>query len=266
LILPTISIVIPTFNSAKDIKMCLDSILSQTYDGYEIIIQDGKSTDDTLGIIASYSKENKYIIYNSETDLGVYDAMNKAISLAKGKWLYFLGSDDILHDNEVLSDIAAAIKDEESDIIYGDVILSGRKQRFGGEFDVLRLHTVGNLCHQAVFYNKSVFEKLGKYNLVYKINADWDFNIRCFRHPDIRRKYIPRLIAVFDELNGLSGQYRDENIYRELPVGYLEKIKAMEYEVNELKNSREYILGKQVYNSMKKIGLVSLLKRLKNIR
>jgi glycosyltransferase involved in cell wall biosynthesis len=260
---PSISIIIPTFNSETTLEDCLDSVLGQTYDNFEIIIQDGKSTDGTVKIIERFANTSKVISYSSENDSGVYNAMNKGIDIAKGNWLYFLGSDDTLHDKNVLTDMSEHLESESADIVYGDVILSGRNTRFGGEFDVLRLHRVENLCHQSVFYHKSVFEKLGKYNLLYKVNADWDFNIRCFRHPELKKKYIPRLIAVYNEVTGLSGRFKDEALYKELPVAYFHKIRPIELELEDLKNSREYILGKQIYRGMKKVGLISLLKKFK---
>ena len=94
------SIIVPTFNSAHTLKRCLDSILSQTFKNFEIIIADGLSTDSTL--MTAESMRDERINIFSEKDYGVYDAMNNAVERAQGKWILFLGSDDFLFDDFVL--------------------------------------------------------------------------------------------------------------------------------------------------------------------
>jgi len=88
------SIIIATYNSANTLAEAIQSVLQQTLKDFELIIIDGKSSDGTLEIIKSYEKEITYWI--SEKDKGVYDAWNKGIKIAKGEWICFLGSDDIM--------------------------------------------------------------------------------------------------------------------------------------------------------------------------
>jgi glycosyltransferase involved in cell wall biosynthesis len=99
------SIIIPTFNSEKVLRECLNSIVEQTFNNYEIILIDGLSTDSTVDIIKEYSLNNPNIHWVSEKDLGIYDAMNKGIKIANGEWVYFLGSDDKLSSNNALQEI-----------------------------------------------------------------------------------------------------------------------------------------------------------------
>src|SRR4249920_3431468 len=101
---PFFSIIIPTYNSESSLNKTLDSILSQTFTDFEIILTDGVSKDDTIAIAESYNDSRLKI--HSEPDKGVYDAMNKGMSLATGKWLYFIGSDDYLYNDEVLQTIS----------------------------------------------------------------------------------------------------------------------------------------------------------------
>src|SRR5690606_10153742 len=102
---PLISIIIPTYNSAKTLRQALTSVVGQTYKKIEVLIIDGCSNDDTLVIVQSYAAEDSRLKWVTEPDNGIYDAMNKGIQLAKGEWLYFLGSDDKLHDEYVLEKI-----------------------------------------------------------------------------------------------------------------------------------------------------------------
>src|SRR6202000_229790 len=99
------------------------SVLRQSFTGYEVLIIDGASTDDTLAITSAFNSERIKTI--SEKDGGVYDAMNKGIKLAKGEWLYFLGSDDTLYSDIILMKISREINNNPtSKIIFGDVYTS----------------------------------------------------------------------------------------------------------------------------------------------
>src|SRR4051812_5182325 len=105
--LPFFTIIIPVFNSEKTIDIAIGSVLNQQYTSYEVLIIDGLSKDNTLEKVRSYNDAR--IKIHSEKDSGIYDAMNKGIAKATGTWLMFLGSDDELHDNNVLADIHDAI-------------------------------------------------------------------------------------------------------------------------------------------------------------
>ncbi|HEY6563560.1 MAG TPA: glycosyltransferase family 2 protein, partial [Pirellulaceae bacterium] len=197
---PGISVIVPTRNAASFIDACLDSLRVQTYREFEVLVIDGASSDDTVEKAVSRSAGFGGSLHCvSEPDSGVYEAMNKGISLARYPWLYFLGADDTLHDPAVLSDVAEIIAAPGADIVYGDVVELGSRKRYAGEFDLDRLLFDCNLCHQSVFYNRSLFDRLGGYSKRYPIWADWEFNIRCFRHPGVRARWINRLIANYRE-------------------------------------------------------------------
>jgi glycosyltransferase involved in cell wall biosynthesis len=238
-----ISIIIPTYNSANTIRLALDTLLCQSFTDYEILVIDGISTDKTLEIVNEYKHKCSCVTLISEEDRGVYDAMNKGIDLAQGEWVYFLGSDDSLHDDKVFEDVVAITKKEPVDIIYGDAIVLSNNQRFGGEFDILRIQTENNLCHQTIFYRKSIFERIGKYNLKYKVAADWDMNIRCFRHPEIRTLYIDRIIVFFNNLTGISSLPHDDPFYDQVPVPF----------IRQMVNSRAYKIGGFIDKLLKKL-------------
>ena len=181
----TFSIIIPTYNSSKTLKRCLDSIFSQTFKNVEVWLIDGQSTDKTTEIIYEYSTKYNNIFFISEPDNGIYDAMNKGIKLAKGEWLYFLGSDDELYDDFVFEKVFASISKRKELIVYGNVLIEGNAgwakngDIYDGEFDLKKI-LKKNICHQAIFYNKNVFKKIGNFNINYRTCSDFDFNLRCF--------------------------------------------------------------------------------------
>ncbi|RYZ98592.1 MAG: glycosyltransferase [Sphingobacteriaceae bacterium] len=203
------SVIIPAYNSAATIAACLQSVLEQSYQNFEILVIDGASTDDTVAIARSFN--NDKIKITSEKDDGIYDAMNKGIAQAKGEWLYFLGSDDALYDNIIFAAINELIEAKHGvKVIHGDVITSaGRIERYVN-YNFWDLVIERCICHQAIFYHRSLFE--GRlYDTSYKMAADWDFNLMIFAK-NIYSVYIPQLIARFS-VAGLSGNWQHHPEY-----------------------------------------------------
>jgi len=226
-----ISVIIPTLNAAAHVGACLESLRAQSYGGYEVIVVDAQSTDGTVEIArAQAAKAGGDFQIISEPDLGVYHAMNKGISHTRGEWLYFLGADDALYDANVFSDVVTFIAGRNLDIVYGDVLEKHSGARYAGEFSLDRLLFECNICHQAVFYRRSVFDRLGGYSTRYPFWADWEFNIRCFRHPQIRALWMDRMIAVYRELSGLSRE-QDPVFKKEFPVTLIRETAALREEL-----------------------------------
>jgi len=190
------SIIIPTYNAAKTLRQAIDSVLVQTFSQFELIIVDGKSSDGSVEIIENMSKKNPEIRFISEKDNGIYDAMNKGINLAKGEWLFFLGSDDRLFDNKVLNEVYQALDGNDMDIIYGNIYKEETGKRYDGEFDFRKL-LKRNISHQSMFFNRKIFIEKGYFDIAYRSHADWDFNIRCFADRTVKTKYINITIASF---------------------------------------------------------------------
>lgn len=216
---PLFSVIVPTFNVAADIEECLASIRRQTCADYEILIMDGGSTDKTTELVSRAADGfGGRLFLRSQKDHGVYDAMNQGISLARGEWLYFLGADDQLHDAEVLKKVAAGIASHPAlDLVYGDVILRSDASRYAGVFDLKRLLNEENICHQAIFYRRTVFNKIGVYNLRYRIWADWDLNIRCFQNADLNTRHLDLVVADYNDRSGVS-RVEDPEFRPLLPV------------------------------------------------
>jgi len=193
--LPKISIVIVTYNAAKTLQNCLDSIFKQQYPNIEIIIIDGKSTDSSVEIIEQNSA--KIASWKSEEDAGVYDAMNKALKFITGDWVYFIGADD-----ELLPDFtkfAMCLADKKG-IYYANVFAEGAKRL--GELSRYQFAKFGPY-HQAMIYPKSVFDKY-TYNTKYKISADFALTLTLSGNAEYHFIYKDFVIAKFNH-TGLSG-------------------------------------------------------------
>jgi len=205
---PFFSIIIPTFNAAKTIEKCINSILNQSFSEFEIIIADGLSTDETIHICRAFNDDR--ILIHVEKDKGVYDAMNKGIGFATGSWLYFLGSDDYFYHHKVLDKIKHEIdRHPNSRMIYGNVYTSADYvQKYDG-FSFRKLLDL-NICHQAIFYHRSVFNE-HTYDLKYEICADWDLNLKIFNKKNAPL-YVDEIIAAYN-LQGLSGDWRNHPDY-----------------------------------------------------
>lgn len=235
-----ISVVIPTRNPGPALEACLNSLWYQTYPDYEVCLIDGGSTDDTIERVRAHAKRTgRVLLWQSEPDCGVYEAMNKGISRARGEWLYFIGADDTLHDADVFSDVVRYAEIADADLMYGDVIEQSTGARYGGEFSLERLLFEGNICHQAIFFRRTLFDRMGRFSLRYPIWADWEFNIRCFRHPDVRTRWIDRTIAVYADRCGIS-RTEDPVFRRELPATLLRDAARLEQELTAIKATLWY--------------------------
>lgn len=217
-----ISIVIPTFNSETTILKTLASILEQTFQDYEVIIVDGVSTDRTLELAKTFNDSRIRIF--SEKDSGIYDAMNKGIKLARGQWLYFLGGDDHLYKSTVLAEIAEFMTNNPlQEVIYGDVFSTRFNGLYDGAFDARKI-LQKNICHQAIFFQKSLFSKTGLFELKYKALADWHHNMKWVLSPKVKKLYTPIIIANYAD-GGYSSKYGDGIFNDDKILHYLRHVK-----------------------------------------
>ena len=208
---PFFTIIIPTYNSENNLNHLFKSIFSQTFENFEVLIIDGDSKDSTISLSQSYN-DNRIKIH-SEPDKGVYDAMNKGIKLAKGEWLYFIGSDDFLYNDNVLENVAKKLKRTNRNVFYGNVLIKGNTgwakdgQIYNGKFSFQKL-LKSNICHQSMFY-RSTFIKDNQlfYDLNYPVCADWDFNIKC--RELTKFLYDETIVAVFNAGGMSTGEINE---------------------------------------------------------
>ena len=195
-----VSIITVTYNSGKYLEDCIESVIKQRYDNIEHIIIDGKSNDNTLAIIKKYeSRISKWI---SETDKGMYDAINKGMMIATGDVIGILNSDDMLDSDDVITSIVNAFKEQDTDAIYGDLeyvdandtnkILRIWKGRV---FKRSRFKYGWMPAHPTFYIKRSLIEKFGFYENHYYTAADYEFMARYLYKNHVTAYYLPMLIV-----------------------------------------------------------------------
>lgn len=206
---PLISIITVTRNSAKDLPDCLASVAAQGGVDYEHCIVDGASTDGTVELLRAQT--NARLRWISEPDRGIYDAMNKAVRMARGQWIYFLGADDRLRSG-ALRTMTSYFRHPLT-LYYGNVWMTKRQIRYAGRFGAIKL-ALKNICQQAVFYPSRVFESYA-FDERYPIQADWVLNMACWKDRRFLFQYIPMIVADFRDEGGASSERRDLAIERD---------------------------------------------------
>jgi glycosyltransferase involved in cell wall biosynthesis len=196
-----ISIIIPTKNPDRRVFRCLDSIGKQNFKGLEVIIMDNSSK--IMGVLLSRIVTLKFRLFNEikmsfnkAKDESVYDAINMGIQKTKGEWIYILGSDDYLISNNAFLPFLDALNSNRSYLIYGNVDANHLGKNYDGPFDLEKLK-LKNICQQAVFYHRSIFEKIGYFDLKEPFFADWSLNLKCFSKDWVNPKHIPYTIAKY---------------------------------------------------------------------
>ena len=204
---PLISIILVCLNSEKTIEQTIQSIIHLDYPNIELIVIDGDSGDGTPDILNSYKRFiNRLVV---EKDSGIYDAMNKGVKLAAGDFLYFIGADDIIINS--WGNLSGKLKLSNT-VYYGNVYFPVTNQIYDGKFSFTRLLNK-NICHQAIFYPKAVFEKY-QYTNEYPLVADYYLNLLINSDPDFKFKFIDVLIAVFSE-KGISNNMHDNKFHKD---------------------------------------------------
>lgn len=181
---PLISVITITYNASATLPITMESVAEQTFTDFEHIIVDGASTDDTILIGRKMGTSALRIV--SEPDKGLYDAMNKGLKLARGRYLIFLNSGDKFHAADTLGAYAEAIKKKNPDIVYGDTdIVDIEGKRIGPRhLSAPAILTVDSfskgmlICHQAFMVRKDIAPR---YDTDYRFSADYDWCIRCIK-------------------------------------------------------------------------------------
>lgn len=205
-----LSIITINFNNLEGLRRTAESICAQSFTDYEWIVIDGGSTDGSVHLIETYADRIAY--WCSESDNGIYNAINKGIAHAHGDYLQFLNSGDFFFDCATLKQLFSS-DFRDADIIYGDAVLlypDGR--RIDKHYpDTISLnyfiHDVIN--HQASFFRRQVFDG-HPYNEHFLIAADWAYCIEAVCR-GLRFKHIPQTIVYYDN-GGISAQWTERQI------------------------------------------------------
>jgi putative colanic acid biosynthesis glycosyltransferase len=199
---PLISIITVVFNGEKTIRKTIESVGQQDYPNIEYIICDGASTDRTTEIISSHTSIVTHCF--SEPDTGVYDAMNKCISITNGQWLIFLGCDDYFANSSAISSLFEKASDNTS-LVYGNIMHSDGKY-FLSKLDATIL--IGNtIHHQASLYSKDLFKDF-LYDTNYKICSDYELNLLVYLR-NYKSSYLNETISICG-ITGISAKQKDK--------------------------------------------------------
>lgn len=171
-----LSVITVCYNAEKTIENTILSILNQTYHNYEYIVVDGKSTDGTNQIIKRYlsafHKRKINVKYISESDNGIYDAMNKGIEMAEGEWIAFMNADDSYYDKEVLSKVFEEPYDGY-DVLYGSTnYITEEEEKIDSPLPLDVLSGQMAFAHQSAFVRTSIM-KSKKFDLSYELASDY---------------------------------------------------------------------------------------------
>lgn len=195
-----LSIITVNYNNLEGLKKTFESVFIQEEKKFEFIIIDGGSTDGSRDFIESNQTKLNYWL--SERDGGIYNAMNKGIKVAKGKYLLFLNSGDELYSKNVLG----YFKSYKEDLIYFDVNFQNRTSSFIHKYPIkltFNYFLKYSLPHQGTLIKRDLFSTVGLYRETYKICSDWAFFIdTIFRFGGTYKK-VSKIFAKLDR-DGIS--------------------------------------------------------------
>lgn len=205
-----VSVITATWNSADTIADALISLREQDYPKLECIVIDGQSRDATLDIVRSFEDVVTTVV--SEKDSGIYDALNKGISLATGDVVGFLHSDDILAHSSVISHIVNGFSRDSVDAVFGDLQYVSKDDtsqviRYwkSGEYSRKKLMRGWMPPHPTFYMKKECYDNIGAFDLSFKIAADYDAILRYYFKYKIISQYIPEVLVKM-RLGGVSNR------------------------------------------------------------
>ncbi len=255
----SLSIITINFNQAKGLEETIRSVVAQSFDNYQYLVIDGGSTDESVNVIERY--KDKIHHWVSEKDNGIYNAMNKGIAAAKGEYILFLNSGDVLISEKALQDFVLH-QDFKGDIIYGDYQFANGQKIYPDK--VTPYYFVkSSLPHQSTFFKRSIFDIMGVFDESYRIAADRAFYLKCMVSNQFQWQHIHYPLTIFD-LEGISNssghlkkkQVEDERLLQEnLGVFYsdYQKMLALEKELNDTKRKTLKGILKRMVTKSKRI-------------
>jgi hypothetical protein len=196
---PSVSVIVAVLNRAGTLQRCLDSIADQDHPNVELIVIDGGSTDGTLDIIEGNSARIAH--WESGPDRGIYDAWNKALQHASGRWICFLGADDYFIDTDSLVDLVRLGEQEDADLVCGRIryVDERGERRFtlGSPFDWSRMKRSHSIAHTGMLHHRRLFERWGHFDPQYRIAGDYEFLLRL--GPSVRGVFLDRVYLAMGD-------------------------------------------------------------------
>ena len=197
-----VSVVTAVFNGREHVAECIQSVIDQDYPQVEHIVLDGGSTDGTPEILERYNKHLAF--WKSEPDSGVYDAWNKALSVARGEWIAFLGCDDVYLPGAISAYMELATRVPEAEFLSSRARLehsSGYSPTFGGPWLWPQFTYQMTTVHVGSMHRRSLFERVGLFDPSYKIAGDYEWMLRS---RDTLKAAFTNEVTVVMRAGGLS--------------------------------------------------------------
>ena len=206
-----LSIITINLNDKEGLAKTVESVCAQSYKDFEFIIVDGGSQDGSIAIIKNAGHQIPSLVWVSEPDTGVFNAMNKGINLAKGDYLLFLNSGDYLVEDTVIDQVFS--RENSADILLGIARVSQDGETIWNAYPresySLNDFYHGSLAHQAAFIKKELFTRLGNYREDLRFMSDWEFFLRSLILN--RCTLAPLDITICDyNLDGISSDKRND--------------------------------------------------------
>ncbi|MCB9448873.1 MAG: glycosyltransferase [Flavobacteriales bacterium] len=196
----SISLITVCRNNSDTIAESLASVNAQTYENLQYIVVDGCSTDGTCEIIRKQGVRVSQLI--SEEDNGIYDAINKGLSMAQGDVIGLLHADDMLAHASVLEDVARGFQTSDCDALYGDLVYVNRTDAnqvvryWKSGVYVQDMFRKGWMPPHPTFYiKKEWIERYGAYDLRFRTSADYEFMLRMVHKHGAKLHYIPEVMV-----------------------------------------------------------------------
>jgi len=221
-----LSIITINYNNSTGLKKTIDSVLNQTSKEFEYIIIDGRSIDNSLQEInvafhmiydnaqsrGDVLQNGLHVQWISELDSGIYNAMNRGIRMAKGEYIQFLNSGDIMASNDVTEKMLGSLPND-CNILYGNMLkpLSKRIHRdrgFAGKTPTMLDFYTGTLNHSSAYIKRTLFDTYGLYDENLKIVSDWKWYLQVIVLNDVKPNYVDIDVTIFD-MNGISSTNSD---------------------------------------------------------
>jgi putative colanic acid biosynthesis glycosyltransferase len=207
---PLISVIVVCKNPGPSLYEALTSVWAQRHIVPELVVVDGASTDGSRDWLETH--RSRLAAFRSEPDAGVYDAMNKGIATATGKWVLFLGADDRLASDTVLGQATGLLAITQARVATGEAAYdNGRVYRMDPQPNPVARNFVH---HQATFYRRELFTQHGSFDRALAIMGDYDLNARLWKNK-VEFTALPLRVA-----NCRSGGLSDAGGWR----GYREEI------------------------------------------
>ena len=196
---PKITVITVCYNSAATIGDTLAAVSRQGYKNVEHLVVDGASPDGTVEIVRQWAGHPVVLI--SESDKGIYDAMNKGLARATGDVIGFLNADDFYADGSALEKIAAAFEDKQAEACFGDLVYVSKDNRrvirYWRSRAFVKRDFANGWCpaHPTFYIRRSALDRCGVFDRTFKLASDVEFMMRYLENGDVRSVYIPAVIV-----------------------------------------------------------------------